>query len=56
MKSGEFCKILEEEMLPKLESPSIIVMDKQSTLMWKSTRKPIHIYCELVVSAWSEFQ
>jgi hypothetical protein len=35
------CKRLEGEMLPKLESPNIIVMDKQRTTKWKSTCKPV---------------
>jgi hypothetical protein len=28
MKSEKFCKWLEEDMLSKLESPSVIIMDK----------------------------
>ena len=34
----------------------IIIMDNQRTIMWKSARKPILLYCELVVTSWSEFQ
>ena len=56
MNSEKCYKWLEEEMLSKLEFPSIIIMNKQSTIMWKSTRKQILIHHELVVTAWIEFQ
>ena len=47
MKSENNCKWLEGEMLLKLESPSIIVMDKQRTTKCKS---------EVIVTAVREFQ
>ena len=56
MKLETFCNWLEENQTPmKLKSSSILVMDNQRTLMWKSTRKPILMYCELFVTAWNEF-